>query len=86
MEVKHLTGWTFEVSSQTHRDTTYLVQLDSEEPNEICQCAFTYCQTAAKLKRGEKLGAGVYCGHVKAVALHLFDNNILNEARKGLKS
>jgi len=85
MEVKHLTGWTFEVSSRSHRDTTYLVQLDCEEPNEICQCVFTYCQTAAKLKRGAVLGAGVYCAHVKAVALHLFDNNILSKAREGLK-
>ena len=84
MQVKHLHGYTFEVSSRSNKHVTHLVQLDSKDPRDICDCAYTYCQTARKLKLGEPLDRSSYCAHVKAVALSIFDENILKEARKGL--
>lgn len=83
MNVKHLHGWTFEVQRNS-RSTPHLVQLDIEDPKQVCDCQSFYCRTGSLLKSGRKLNRDSYCTHVKAVALWLFDQNILNEARKGL--
>lgn len=86
IEVTHTHDWTFEVSSQSNKHKTYLVQLDAEDPLQVCDCQYSYCVTARKLKMGGSFDRSSYCKHVKMVALWLFDNNILSEARKGLRN
>ena len=81
-EIKHVTGWTFEVPSRTDKDKTYLVQLDADDPQDVCDCVYSYCQVAAKMKAGVPFSSKSCCPHVRAVAMWLFDNNILTEARK----
>lgn len=83
MNVKHIAGWQFEVQRNAN-SVPHLVDLAIKDPRQICDCQYTYCQTAMKLKRGDELNRDSYCVHVKAVALWLFDQNILSEARKGL--
>lgn len=83
MNVEHKGGWRFEVS-RVGSSVPHIVQLDSKDPLEICDCKSTYYRTAQQLKKGEKLSSKICCAHVKAVALAVFDENILKEARKGL--
>jgi hypothetical protein len=83
MNVKHITGWQFEVQRNAN-SVPHLVDLAIKDPRNICDCQFTYCRTAMLLKRGDPLDRSSYCCHVREVALWLFDQNILTEARKGL--